>query len=257
MLVPILAVWLAAAGAPEWPTLRQELQKQGVHGNFDDADRRITSYAVQADAGWFAIAYYWFDGTELLPPELRLRVLDRRRGVWQHRMLHDDVHRGGSALHIHRAGGFIYIDLHRTPSAGSLIVLTERLELKRQLNGWASLLLPDGRMLYENNMIHFAPAHAGSVSLFEPTTNRTIRVYPARRENGVGLPWIDRGIVSVRQRGRRTIEIVAREQNVAVTTSNTPRLLGKSRDISITCDIGQATPRCRVRRMSRKNPALR
>ena len=241
---------MATSAAPEWPTLRQELQKHGLEATFDDADRRITSYAVKAEAAWFAIAYYWFDGTELLPPELRIRILDRRSGAWQHRMLHRDVHRGGSALHVHRAGDFIYIDLHGTPSAGALIVLSDRLIFKRRLEGWTSLLLSDGRVLYENSMTHFAPAHPGSVSLYDPRTDRDVRVYPAKREDPVGLHWIDRVIVSVRRRGPQAIEIVAREQDVEITRNNTGKPVGTPRDISLRCDISQRTPRCRVRRMS-------
>jgi len=247
LVVALLACSPAVAVA-EWPTLRQELAKHGIDASrLEDADRQITSYAVRAESDWFAIAYYWYGGSDLLPPELRIRTLERASGSWRFRILHANDRTGGSAVGIQRVRGVIYLDLHLTPSAGELIALSEDLRVRRRLSGWSSLLMPDGRMLYENSMTHFAPAHPGSVSLYDPEADRDVRVYPAQPERLVRLRWMDRSISKVVQAGPDRVRILAREQPVLIGQDNRAVPDGPAREIDVSCDISRARPVCRVR----------
>lgn len=230
-----------------WPPLRQVVQNHGIDASgLDDADRQITSYAVASEKAWFAIAYYWFDGTDWLPPELRIRTLDRRTGRWRHAILSGEHRRGGSVLRIARRPGVIYLDLHINPSAGELVVLSEDLKVKKSLYGSSSLILPDGRVVYANSMVHFAPAHPGSISLYDPRTGRDVRLYPATPDIPEGHRWIDRSILKVEQVGANRILITAREQNVLIGKDNGGIPDGPQRDLLVSCDLSADKPACTI-----------
>ena len=177
----LLAVVASVPGQPAWPTLREELQKHKVDAaHLDDADRQITSYAVDVDDRSFVIAYYWADNSSMLPKQLRVRSLDRRTGIWRQNVFDADALRVGSIMKVARRGTWIYIDTHLTPSAGALLIVSKDLGQARRVYGWTELLLPDGRVVYHNSMVHFAPFHPGSVSLYDPNTDRDVRLYPAK-----------------------------------------------------------------------------
>ena len=248
----LLAVTLSVA-APQATTLRQELEKHRVDAaGLDDADRLITSYAVAADEGWFAIAYYWQGAGGLLPDELRIRTLDRKTGTWRYKVLDHTVLDGGAALRIARRPGVVYLDLHINPSAGALIVLSEDLTVRARLSGWSSLILTDGRVLYQNSMVHFAPAHPGSVSLYDPLTGRDVRVYPEQADRPDARPWIDRSFGTIELVATNRIRIPVREQAVVPGPDNRGVASGPARDLSVDCDISGTTPSCVVSAVTRK-----
>ena len=250
-----MATWflvcaLATAGIPhvQWPTLREELRKHGISADaLPDADRRITSYAVKADPEWFGIAYYWFTGTDVLPDELRIRILDRGSRRWSDTIVPASARNGGSAFGIDRRAGYVYLHLHINPSAADLLVLTSDLRVRRQLSGWPMLFFPDGRVIYQNNMVHFAPAHPGSVSLYDPRSDRDVRLYPATVEPLRSPRWIDRSIGAVEQIGRDRIQIKAREQRVLVGEGDRGVSDGPVREVLVTCELSSATPTCSAR----------
>jgi hypothetical protein len=248
----LLAVAVSVA-APQATTLRQELEKHRVDpAGLDDADRVITSFAVTSDDNWFAIAYYWYQDTDRLPPELHVRALDRKTGAWRATMLDAETLKGGSALRIARRPGVIYLDLHINPSAGALIVLSEDLTVRARLYGWSSLILPDGRALYENSMVHFAPAHPGSVSLYDPHTGRDVRVYPAQPDSWDAHPRIDRSIRAIELIATNRIRIPVREQSIVLGPDNRGVSSGPARDLSVDCDISGPTPACAVSEVTKK-----
>lgn len=242
-----LALTISMANAQQWPTLSQELGKHGVpHAQIDDAEKEITSYAVANDARWFGIAYYWFQADGMLPRQLRVRTFDKRAHRWRFAELDAEALRAGSALRIARARRWIYIDTHLSPSAGSLVVLTENLRIKKRLYGWTELIMPDGRVVYHNSMVHFAPMHPGSLSLYDPVTNHTTRVYPSTQDEILGLRSIDRSIYFVTQLSNSSIAFSVEEQDV-VLEPHGAKPIGPLREFRLVCDIGHTQPRC-VRR---------
>jgi hypothetical protein len=247
LLDAVLLALAVSVGAPQATTLRQELEKHRVDAaGLDDADRVITSYAVTSDDNWFAIAYYWYLDTDRLPSELRVRALDRKAGAWRATVLDAETLKGGSALRIARRQGVIYLDLHINPSAGALIVLSEDLTVRARLDGWSALILAEGRVLYQNSLVHFAPAHAGSVSLYDPHTGRDVRVYPAQPDSLDAQPWVDRSIGTIELTAPNRIRIPVREQAVALGPDNRGVASGPARDLYVVCDISGGTPACVV-----------
>jgi hypothetical protein len=234
-----------AADQAHWPTLREVLAKHQIKADdFADADRQITSFEVRADPDWFAIAYYWHTGTGLLPDELRLRTWDRTTGKWRVAEFGEEQRQGGSPVRMARAGGRIYLDLHLTPSAGRLLVLTEDLEIKRRIAGWSSLILRDGRVVYENNMVHFAPYHPGSVSLYDPRSDRETRLFPAHPDPELPRrPAIDRSIGEIRQTGADEVTIQVTEEDRWWVDAQVMAPIGPARKFSVTCTLS-ALPIC-------------
>jgi hypothetical protein len=245
----VLPLSVRPASTTEWPTLRQELEKHGVEAaGIEDADRTITSYAVSTDDHWFAIAYYWYGGNDVLPAELRVRTLDRASRKRRHAVFNRERLNGGSAMRITRGSGAIYLDLHVNPSAGALIVLSENLTMRKRLDGWSALILPDGRVVYRHNTVHFAPAHPGSVSLYDPRSGRDVRLYPTKpAETLVGGRWTDRSISRVEQLDASRIRFDAREQDVTLGQTDGSALSGPARELSVTCDVSRQVPTCTAR----------
>ena len=238
---------LSSPQEAQWPTLREVLMKHGLEGaqvaGIDDADRRITSFDVKSEPSWFGIAYYWYDG-ELLPSELRVRTLDRVTGAWRHATLDARSLNGGSAVGLARAGRWIYLDLHITPSAGALVVLTEDLVVKHKLAGWSSLVLRDGRVIYENNMVHFAPYHPAAASLFDPSTGTDQHLYPAGPiEPPISAPQ-DRSIARIVQTGAQRIAISVTEQDLRWRDNTRTEPVGPERKLTVSCDLSGPKPRC-------------
>lgn len=242
---------LAASLQMQWPTLREELMKHGIEGaqvaQLQDADKRINSYAVKADPDWFAIAYYWDQSSDVLPSELRIRTLDRRTGVWRSKIIPAADHRGGSAVRIGRSRDWVFLDLHMTPSAGELVVLSSDLEVRRRLNGWSSLILPDGRVIYENSMVHFAPYHPGAATLYDPVNDREFTLYPAGPiDPPVEAPQ-DRSIADIVQTGSTTISIFVTEQDLRWADNVHTQPVGPERKLVVSCDLSGSRPECRTK----------
>jgi len=247
LLVTVALLAAFTAGPPPQITLATELQKHGVVSTgVDDADREITSYTVASDAVWFAIAYYWASETDSLPRVLRVRTLDRKNNVWRSALLDRETLGGGSALRIARRAGVIYLDLHINPSAGRLVVLGEDLTVLERLYGWSSLILEDGRVLYENSMVHFAPAHPGSVSLYDPRTRQDVRVYPPTPDSKTVAGLIDRSIGTIEMAGAQQVRIGVSERDVVLGPDNRGIAVGGVRDAMVTCNISKLPPSCAI-----------
>lgn len=244
-LCVVAAIALASQNAVNWPTLEEELAKHDVPtAGVSDRSHQITSYAVLDESDVFAIAYYWYENSLALPNLLRVRVYDKGIKRWKFAELEGQW---GSMLHIRKAKQWWYLTGHSSPSAAPTLVLSAELRLIRELKGWPMLVLPDGRLVYHDNMVHFAPAHPGSLSLYNPATGRNVRLFPSKPdevEGGVqGQPFlVDRTIDEVRivdQPG--TVAFVATEQRIRLTpTGGVPE--GPERRLSVTCNLD--TVRC-------------
>jgi len=160
----------------------------------DDLRRSLTSFAVSAGNSPFLIAYYDDDGSGLLSPVLHVLRYDERTRDLRRTDLHgaevpfhglqavtgqvsDDCM--GSALAILEKDGFITIDTHINPSAGCLLVLTADLSFNAELRGWA-LVRINGKIIFEESMIHFASTHPARLSLYDPRQRKIVPIYPAR-----------------------------------------------------------------------------
>jgi hypothetical protein len=96
-------------------------------------------------------------------------------------------------------------------------------------------------------MVHFAPAHPGSLSLYNPATGRNVRLFPSKPdevEGGVqGEAFlVDRTIDEVRTADQPgTVAFVATEQRIRlVSNGGVPE--GAERRLSVTCNLD--TVRC-------------
>jgi hypothetical protein len=248
MLVILVALVLAAT-IQNAPTLGAEVSRRNlpVPPVAADLDQPITSYSVLDDDGGFVIAYYGLEPDGLLH-ELRVRSFEARSRTWRTKQFAEPI---GSVLSIQRHGGYLYLKGHSSPSAAPLLVLTEGLDRKRELDGWPMLMLDDGRVVYHRSMVHFAPAQAGALALYDPVADRVDSVYPpagVANERGIErVPGtdllVDRSFAEVK-RGKAfgTIEFVAVEQRTRVTRDNRGEAAGPERRLRVVCNVAAGRP---------------
>lgn len=250
----VIALALAPQNTFNWPTLEQELAKHDVPTpGVSDLAHPITSYAVLDESNWFAIAYYWYENSTALPNLLRVRVYDRTLKRWKSAELEGEW---GSMLHIRKAKQWWYLTGHLNPSAAPTLVLSADLRLIRELKGFPMLVLPDGRLVYHDNMVHFAPAHPGSLSLYNPATGRNVRLFPSKpdevEDDAQGSRFlVDRSIHEVRVGSQPNRAVfVATEQRIRLTPGGgVPE--GAERRLSVTCNLD--TVRCTSRPLPAKH----
>ena len=163
-----------------------------------DANRLITSYAFHDDAQTFLIAYYWDDGSGIIQPPLQISKFDKGERGWNHltlpaeRLTAGDVSCLGSVTVIHPMANAFYLDIHLTPSAGCILVLSKGLEVRAALSGWFLAEFADGTVVYHNSQIHFAPTHPAEVSIYRPDRDSSFRVYPMQPYQPVRTAHIEK-----------------------------------------------------------------
>lgn len=214
-----------------------------------DLDRPITSYSVLDDKRGFVIAYYAQEPDSRLH-ELRVRAFDRRAGSWRLKTFPEPI---GSILKVERHAGYLYITGHSSPSATPLLVLSETLERKRELDGWPVLMLDDGRVVYHRSMVHFAPAHAAALALYDPVADRLDPVYPpaeAANERGIEKVrgtdlFVERSFTDIKKgKEPRTIEFVATEQQIRLTPDNRGEPATPQQRRLVACNVAASPPVC-------------
>ena len=205
-----------------------------------DLERRLTSYSVMDDDKGFVIAYYTVEPDGGLH-ELRVRSFDRRTRTWNSAVFREPI---GSVLSIVRGGELLYVQGHSSPSASPLLVLTKRLAVKRELDGWPMLVLDDGRLVFSRSMRHFAPTHAQVLALYDPATNRDLTLYPAGVDNDRGAEqrnrdiWVDRTIDEVtRGRARNTIQFRVRSQQMRLNRHQIAEPAAPEESFAVTCNL--------------------
>ena len=236
------------------PTLGAELLARNlpVPRDATDLEQPITSYSALDDSRGFVIAYYALAPAYRLG-ELHVRSYDIRNGAWRATTFPDAI---GSVLKIKRHAGILYIAGHSSPSATPLLVLSDRLELKRELDGWPVLMLGDGRVIFSRSMRHFAPTHAQVLALYDPVTDCDTALYPPATVNndrgGEKAPgddlWVDRSIDGV-VRGRMpgTIEFVAVIQHMRLNARQVAEPATTRQRRRIVCNVTSAVPSCTSR----------
>jgi hypothetical protein len=245
-----LLVSAALQAGGNWPTLAETLRDAGVPIPSDAAGAgRITSFAESDDARWFVIAYY-DEMPDGLLHELHVRAFDKRLRIWRSVTMESI----GSILSIARRGGLFYIEGHSSPSATPLLVLDQRLSLKRRLDGWPKLFLADGRLLFVRSMRHFAPTHAEVLAQYDPASDHDVTIYPAGRVNdrgaekapGPGDVWVDRVIGEVTPgRHPKTIEFRVTVEPMRIEQDNRGHSAGPILTIDMWCDTSRRVPPCR------------
>jgi hypothetical protein len=176
--VPAWTAALLLAGATEAgaDTLAAVLRASGVSppAGLPDLDRPVTHF-VLAKAGGATLALY-----DVAPPsgpaQLVALRLDAKAGAFTRAPLAwpgsapdgldvDTCRRLDSAR---ASAGAVLVTAHVNPSASCTLVLGRDLALRAVLPGWPVATLPDGRIVYRKNQVHFAAAHMVVLRLFEP-----------------------------------------------------------------------------------------
>lgn len=246
LLATLLAVSFQAGAT--WPTLAETLRDQRVPVPAGvDAMRRITSFSTFDDDRRFVIAYYEVEPDGLLH-DLQVRVFDKRTRAWRAAAFPSI----GSVLSVAFHGGVFLIEGHSTPSAGPLLVLSAGLRMKRDLDGWIVFTLPDGRVLFERSMVHFAPMHAEVLAVYDPATNRQTSIFPAGVTNDRGGEqvagtdlWVDRSIGEVKAGAApHTIAFDVKTQHVRIGDDNQGHPAGPERTVHVICDTSKRVPAC-------------
>jgi len=246
----VLAVTIQTAGS-----LGRELLGRNLPVPKDAADLElpITSYSVLDDSRGFVIAYYLAESDNSLH-ELRVRSFDKLTRTWRSATFPDPI---GSVLSIKRAGGYLYIGGHSSPSAAPLLVLSaDRLSLRRELDGWPVLVLGDGRVVFERSMIHFLAAHAAALALYDPRIDAEQALYPdasaknhrgAERVEGTDL-WVERSMskpVEGNGNGPQTIEFTVTTQRMRLDDQQLARPAAAEERFDVLCDLAARPATCR------------
>ena len=164
----------------------------------------------------------------------------------------------GSILSIQRHADHLYVNTHTSPSAARLLVISHTLRVKHEIDGWPVLLLDDGRVVFQRSMVHFAPAHAGVLAVYDPKADRESDVYPTAATGNVrGVErvrdnpylFVDRSFFGVKKGSApMTIEFFTLVQHVRLNRDG-PRVqpATAARRAIVTCDLSRPKPSCRER----------
>jgi hypothetical protein len=260
----ILGALLVTAALQKPASLGAELRVRNLPVPRDaaDLDRPITSYSVLDDSRGFVIAYYEENGISLR--ELHVRSYDKRTRLWRSNTFPEPI---GSVLDVRRGAGHLYIAGHSSPSAAPLLVLSDALELKRELDGWPMLVLDDGRVVFQRSMVHFAPAHGGALALYDPAADREDSLYPpqgVKNERGIeeelvsGIRLlVDRSFDGVKKgKAPGTIEFLALEQRMRPNDRNGGDPAGPERRLRVVCNVAAARPVCTAQQVRQPGDAL-
>jgi hypothetical protein len=151
------------------------------------ASREITSYAVRDGDSAFAVAFYWKLSPGVLDDSLNVAVYHKAAGSWRVVAVERDrmdsapriaPYTLGSAIKLSWLGDHLLVDTHRTPSAGTLLVLDRNLRPVATLKGWSQVVVSGGKLVYHRNMVHFAATHPAELWIFDPATGGDTMLYP-------------------------------------------------------------------------------
>jgi hypothetical protein len=199
MMTAILALSLLGnAPASQYRTLSAEIAEHNLPFPSDAADlrREITSYSSGDWDDSYLVAYYTVEPDGRLH-DLVVRRFDKRMRIWTSATF-DAI---GSVLRVDHGGGVYYLTGHSSPDASPLLVLSARLQRKRELDGFSDIVLLDGRLIFERSMRHFQPAHAAVLAIYDPHSDAEHSFYPARGfRNDSGLENVPGSDTDLRDR---------------------------------------------------------
>lgn len=183
-IILMLLMALAIAAPSRGETLREVLEKNAIPlSSFDlaELDARVSSGAVSSNAGVVMLAYPTQSTGELIGPPMHVVSYERSLQKLVHRAItaaetSDECF--GSALGISEQGGFILVETHVNPSASCTLVLDAELRVRHTLFAWVVARLGPHGILFEEDEIHFAPAHPMRLEVYALDTGRMQEVYP-------------------------------------------------------------------------------
>ena len=159
---------LAKNGIPATKFLQQELD-QRVQGTSDVA------------AGRTLLAYQALSG-ELIVPPLHLVTYESRNGsvVRADLPMTDDDLCNGSFEVFKRLTHFTVLFMHINPSAGCMLILDSKLELKKTVYGFDVYEVAPDQILVFEDMMHFAPVHPQRLEVVNLANRTATEIYPLK-----------------------------------------------------------------------------
>ncbi len=147
-------------------------------------DRSITGVGLFEDERSLLVAYYLGDGRGHLVPPLLVSRLDKRARAWKTVEVSGlaagpgMVECAGSVTDAHAGRDHVYLDIHLSPSAGCLLVLSRDLAVRVALRGWFLGVFRDGTIVYHRSQVHFAPTHPAEVALYDVRRRQDRTILP-------------------------------------------------------------------------------
>ena len=168
-------------------TLREALSRAGFvealsSTGAPDLDRALTDSAFRVSSEVFAAAYFFADEPKDGASHLRVSRYDRRSARWtQSPTLDDGVGYGITSVDLTPLHVLVSL---LTPSASGVLVLdSSTLERVASLDGFDPRPLPDGSIVFTENMVHFAPMHQERLQVFDPHRRQELPVFPGKKES--------------------------------------------------------------------------
>jgi hypothetical protein len=191
---------VATAAPTAADTLAEVLRTSGVTPpkTLVDLDRPLASHVVAADGSALIVLYD--RGAAGGPPELVLLRLGpggvpprRVQVVWP-RSAPDglDARTCARIDSLDRRAGALVATAHVNPSASCTLVFGPDLRLRAVLPGWPVATLPDGRLVYHGNQVHFASVHPLALRLFDPSRVIDAPLHPRKPYRVIRLGHIAR-----------------------------------------------------------------
>jgi hypothetical protein len=182
-----------ASARQERSTIREAVLKAGFAeaanaAGVRDLDEPLTSSDFGVAGDTFAAGYYLvreMDRQGLGP--LHVTLYRRRVGRWLHASNYEDR---GSVMAVQVTPERLLLDLHRTPSAGTGLVLDVlTLRLVASLRGYDLRPLQGGDIVFKANMVHFAPTSQERLMMYEGATHRETEVFPGPIESPLATAY--------------------------------------------------------------------
>lgn len=128
-------------------------------------------------AGWLAPA-------TVRDPEVLLVAIRRPGELWKTTALPAEgssaITQLGSPMSLASVGAHVVLSTHLNPSAGTTVVLrASDLSEVGRFAGGVAFTIPPSLVVFGRSMVHFAPAHPGSLGVFDLTSGVEAPLYPA------------------------------------------------------------------------------
>jgi bla regulator protein BlaR1 len=169
-------------------TLRDVLNENNIGTEDADIsfiDKAVTGYSVLNDPKVFCIAFY-LNSKPRPFNEIYVKLFDKKQNKWTQQRIDFETVRAvsrfgpGSIVGVTHALDYVYLKIHRTPSACYTLVLTKDLKFHNVLYGWPLKAFDDGTLVYHNSQVHFAPTHSAEISIYNPHTKIDKKIYPSK-----------------------------------------------------------------------------
>lgn len=175
----------ATGGVPVRRTVGEFLEEAGVPAQgLPPEALAVTAldFAAEAGAERSAIAYRAEEADGRV--RLHVRVLDHAAATWRTAVFDDPEITHGGLTQILEVNSRLVLDLERDPFTGDVLVLDGALVPQARLDGTLVGALPDGSVLFRENLESARPAHPLAVSIYVPPAGSVQRVYPLPSQPG-------------------------------------------------------------------------